>query len=708
MKGKLPLDRRSFLKISAAAGGGIVLGFSWASCKNPQDINKLSQNWNDVNAYLKIAEDGSVTIMSPNPEIGQNVKTSMPMIVAEELDCDWNDVIVEQAPLDTGKYNRQVAGGSQSIRQGWHSLRTAGATAKAMLIAAAAKQWEVNPSECSVAEGIISGPDKQSFHFGEVAALANQLDIPAEVQLKNPADFKIIGQDKRNVDMEGILSGQPMYGMDIDEENMVYAVVVRPPAFGKILDSFDANKTKELKGIIAVFEFGNKIAVVAHNTWTAMKGAKLLKATWSDDSTLESTADHNAVMLKLLDSKSEEPKRSDGQVKSAFSNADELVEAVYEAPFLPHNCLEPMNFFADVQEDKVYLKGPIQTPKGKRESVAEMLGRKEEDITLEMTRMGGGFGRRLYGDFADEAVAISNKIKRPVKLTYSREDDMTAGIYRPASKYKFRASIKNGNVSGYHLTGVGINMWNSTRQNNFPATGLEHYLVESHSLKSNITTGAWRAPVSNFLAFAEQSFWDELAIKIGKDPIQLRLDVLQNAKSNPVGELHYDIDKSIGVIQLAAEKSKWGKTAKGVYQGFSTYYSHNTYVAEVADVVLEGNQVVLKKITCAIDCGIVINPRAARNQVEGGIIDGLGHAMFGDFSFEAGRPNHNNFNTYRMIRMGEIPEIETHFVESYNDPTGLGEPTLPPAAAALANAVYAATGKRFYKQPFVTGPGMLG
>jgi len=404
----------------------------------------------------------------------------------------------------------------------------------------------------------------------------------------------------------------------------------------------------------------------------------------------------------MLDTSASEPRRSDGNVKKAFTTADEIVERVYEAPYLPHNTMEPMNFYANVTAEKVELKGPIQTPEWTRSRIAELLGRDEGEITIDLTRMGGGFGRRLYGDFALEAAEISSLAKRPVHVVYTREDDMTAGIYRPASKYKFRAAIKDGELTGYHLTGVGTNVGNVTRENNFPAAAIENYLVESHTLESNITIGAWRAPITNFLAAAEQSFFDELAHTLNVDPVDFRLKLFENAKNDPVGEVSYDIDKFVGVIKLAAEKSNWKQLEEGVYKGFSAYYSHSTYVAEVAEVVMSGGRPKVKRVVCAIDCGIVVNPLGAINQVQGGIIDGIGHAMYGKMTFENGVPQVDNYDKYRLIRMSEIPQdIEVHFVKSYNDPTGLGEPTLPPAGGAIANALFRATGKRLYKQPFL-------
>jgi isoquinoline 1-oxidoreductase beta subunit len=302
-------------------------------------------------------------------------------------------------------------------------------------------------------------------------------------------------------------------------------------------------------------------------------------------------------------------------------------------------------------------------------------------------------------DYVLEAVEVSKLSGLPIKLVYTREDEMTAGYYRPASKYKFRVAVKDKQVVAYHLTGTGTNGQNFTRENNFPAGAIANYLVESHNLESNISTAPWRAPITNFLAYAEQAFLDEVAHDLGQDPVKFRLDLFEKARTSGA-KFDYDVDKSISVIKLAAEKANWGHPQPGVYQGFSTYYSHNTYVAEVAEVVMRGNQPVVQKIICAIFCGIVVNPVAAVNQSEGGVIDGVGHALFGDFNFENGRPSADNFNRYRLIRMPEAPKVEVHFVPSLEDPTGLGEPTLPPVGAAVANAIFAATGKRLYKFPF--------
>ncbi|NNE01566.1 MAG: xanthine dehydrogenase family protein molybdopterin-binding subunit [Eudoraea sp.] len=697
-------SRRAFMRTSSLAGGGLLIGFNLFQACKPNaapPIDLASLDYNDFNAFIKIADNGAVTIFSPNPEIGQGVKTSMPMIIAEELDVSWDMVHVEQGILDTNNYTRQVAGGSQSIRFGWEPLRQTGATARQMLVNAAAARWGVDAAECSTSEGIISNAAGETLTYGDVVKEAAALEIPEDVSLKKIKDFTIIGKDASNVDIDEIITGKPLFGSDYRVDGMVHACVMRPPAFGQKLTSFDDAEARSIPGVIDVMQFGDKIAVLANDTWTAMKAKNALKASWEEGSGLESTADHDKILKGLLDGKEFKTLRSDGNVKKAFANADEVLERTYESPFLPHNCMEPMNFFANVTDEKVHLVGPIQTPEGTAKHIAGLLERDFEDVHLEMTRMGGGFGRRLYGDFAIEAAEISNMAKKPVKVIFSREDDMADGIYRPAIKYRIKAAIKNGEVTGYHLKEASINSnMYGLIPNFFPAGAIENYQVDVANYKSNITTGAWRAPYTNFLAFAEQSFFDELAETMDVDRVQLRLDLLQKVKGSKDDRIQYSPERMEKVINMAVEKSGWGTEKEGVYQGFVNYYCHNSHVAEVADVVIENGSPVVKKITCIVDCGIVVNPLGAMNQAEGGVIDGVGHAMFGNLTFKDGEPQSKNFDAYRLIRMKEAPDVEVYFMENEHSPTGLGEPTLPPAGGAVANAMKAATGKRMYSQPF--------
>lgn len=702
---KITFSRRNFIRTSALASGGLLIGFNFFnSCKEavvpPVDITKL--NFNDFNAFIKIADNGYVTIFSPNPEIGQGVKTSMPMIIAEELDVPWKHVTVEQGALDTDNFQRQVAGGSQSIRFGWDALRQTGATAKQMLVNAAAAKWGVDASTCKASDGVIKNGNGDKLGYGDVVNEAASLEVPEDVTLKSPKDYKIIGKDAINVDIDKIITGKPLFGLDYVAEGMKYVSVCRPPAFGQKVSSFNAEETKAVNGVSDVVQFGDKIAILASNTWAAMKGKKALKVEWKNDGKLESSSDHDKKLNAILDGKDLDVRREDGNVTKAFAEADKVLERTYESPFLPHNCMEPMNFYANVTEEKVHLVGPIQTPAGTARHIAQLINRNPEDVHLEMTRMGGGFGRRLYGDFAVEAAEISNITKQPVKVIFSREDDMAAGTYRPAIKYRIKASVKDGKVTGYHLKEAAINSnMYGLIPNFFPAGAIKNYKVESGNYKSNITTGAWRAPYTNFLAYAEQSFFDEIAEELSIDPIQLRLDLLKNVKDGEDKSIEYSAERMTNTIKLASEKSNWGKSSKGVFQGFAAYYSHNTHVAEVVDITMKNGRPIIEKVTVAADCGIVVNPTGAKNQIEGGVIDGIGHAMYGDFSFRNGKPQDLNFNTYRLIRMKETPIVNTYFVENELSPTGIGEPGLPPAAGALANAIKAATGQILTKQPFI-------
>lgn len=709
MKTQIKFNRRSFIKTSAVAGGGMVLSFNWfASCTTAETV-QVPSAWFDVNAFLKIADTGHVTIMSPNPEIGQGVKTSMPMIVAEELDVDWKDVIVEQAPFDSNKYTRQVAGGSQSLRKGWEGLRMAGATARKMLVNAAAKQWEVDPAECTTASGkIMHKASGKSIGYGEIAATAGEMEVPEEVELKDIKDFKIIGKGKRNVDNQSIVTGEPLFGLDTKREGMLIAMAAFPPAFGMKLKSVDDSAAKAMPGVVDVVSFENYVAVVGKTTWEVKKGRDALVVEWEAEGDLENTAGHDADMLAAMTKKTDEPMRRDGNPESAFKNAATVIEKTYEVPFLAHNTMEPMNFFAHVKDGKAELLGPIQTPEWTRGRVAKALEFEDDAVSIMLTRMGGGFGRRLYGDFAIEAAQISQKVNAPIQLVYTREDDMTKGMYRPALKSTYKAALDaEGNLTAFHVRGAGVN-GRAVRPNNFPASAIENYLAENHNVESKITTAAWRAPVHNFVGFAEQAFLDELAMSMEKDPVQFRLELLEKAKAAPVGELEYDPARFMGVINLAAEKCDWKNPKEGVHRGFAAYYSHNSYVAEVAEVVMENNRPRVTKVYCAVDCGIVVNPLGALNQIEGGVIDGMGHSMYSALTFKDGKPEQSNFNNYKLIRFNEAPEIETHFVENNENPTGLGEPTLPPVGGAIANAIHAATGIRLTKQPFMKEVELLG
>ncbi len=739
---KTKYGRRSFLKSSALAGGGLMIGFSWlASCSSDKvDVLQMPDEWFDINSFLKIGENGVVSIISKNPEAGQNVKTSMPMIVAEELDIDWKTVIVEQAPLNTQLFSGQTLGGSNAIRTSWEGLRMAGASARQMLREAAAQYWEVPVSEVTTESGMLYHNNSgKSAAYGEMSIAAAKIPVPEEVELKDVADFKIIGTSPKNVDGLKIVTGKPLFGSDIQEEGMLIAMIVHPPSFGMKLKSVDDSAARAMPGIKDVFTikvleddfvreffdtitFTELVAIVGNSTWEVMKAKQALKVNWEQisdhtitrnnfysgrqivniPSKLESTTDHLNNMAEM-GAKPANMLRKDGDPEAAFRDAANVIERTYTAPFLAHNTMEPMCFFADVTEEKVRLIGPLQKPASTAETLSKRLGVPIEKIELQMTRLGGGFGRRSYAHWMIEAALISQKVKAPVKLIYSREDDMTSGIYRPAYSATYRAAIdENNNLIAYHVKAGGIPESPLINGSLFPAGAVENYLAESWSIDSNITVGSFRAPRSNFIAAAEQSFLDEVGEVAGKDPFEFRLELLERAQNNPVGERHsYDAERYVDVLKLAREKSGWGNDSSNKNRGVAAYFSHNSYAAHVLDIVMENGQPKVEKVTCAVDCGIVVSPDGAVNQTEGCIVDGIGVAMYGEMTFSNGVPDKNNYNNYRMIRHNEAPKsIDVHFVQNNIAPTGMGEPPYPPIMGALANALYQATGERYYNQPF--------
>jgi isoquinoline 1-oxidoreductase beta subunit len=702
-------NRRNFIKMAATAGGGLLLGFHWndsaASSVEVVSDAAIAEGTIPFNSYLSISPEGIITIFSPNPELGQNIKTSFPMIVAEELDADWSKVNVVQAALDTKKFERQVTGGSGAIPHSWERLRKAGATARHLLVEAAAKRLNVSAATLTTDKSTVLHKESgRKLSYGELATEASAIPVPTEIRLKDKKDFKLIGTAVRNVDNEEMITGKPLFGLDFYREGMLFAMIQRPQAFGMKLKSVDSEAAKAMPGIVDVVTFKNNVAIVGKSTWQVNKARKALKIEYESDGSIESSSDHDRLFKELLDSKDTKivtVRRKDGDVETAFKTAAKVITKEYQCPFLSHSPMEPMNFFAHVRPDGVELVGPTQTPDMARNETAKLLGISPDLITLELTRLGGGFGRRLKADYVLEAAELSSLIKAPVKVIWTREDDMTGGSYRPAVRYRFEAALDaNGNMIGYKLRGVGINAGNCTREDNFPSGAVDNLLIESVDYKSPITTGAWRAPITNFLAYAEQSFLDEVAEAASQDPVKFRLSLLDKAKQSPVGAIKYDIDRMKGVIALVTEKCGWGKK-KNIAQGFSVYFSHRSYVAQVAEVQLKKGKPVLHKIYAAADCGVVVNLSGAYQQVRGGIVDGLGHAMFGNLTFKEGAAEQKNFNTYRLIRFKEVPEVEIHFVNNGIDPTGLGEPALPPTGGAVANALFKATGKRLYNQPFM-------
>lgn len=664
------------------------------------------------NAFLKIDGSGIVSLMAPNPEVGQGIKTALPMLVAEELEVDWAKVVIIQAPLNTKDFTRQVAGGSGSIRSSWDSFRKAGATARQMLIEAGAQTWGVPVDECYAEKGfIVHRSSGKKLGYGELASKAASVAVPTDVKLKDAKDYKLIGSRIRNVDTKSIVTGKPLYGIDTKIEGMLYTMVARPPAFGKKLKSVDDTAARAIPGVKNVVTWENRVAVLATSTWVAKKGRDALKIEWEDDGRLDSTEEISAMFKDLVQKKHDQPKRKDGDVDAALASASKVVESVFEAPFLSHAPMEPMNFFAHVKDDgSVWMTGPTQTPARTRADVAKALNIAEDKVFVGMTRQGGGFGRRLQADYSLEAAMISSIAKAPVQVIWTREDDQQGGFYRPAGMYRYRAAIdSNNDFTAWYLIASGVNQGNASRENSFPAGAVKNFQVDSHNLESKITVGPWRAPNHNFIAFTEESFIDEIAHALKKDPVAFRLELLDRAKANTFGKVDYDVERYKAVVKTAADMGKWGtQGVNKIYKGFGAHFSFGTYVAQVADISITDGKVKVHKVYCAVDCGRVINYAGAENQIEGGIIDGLGHALYGELTFDKGTAKQKNFNTYKLIRMVDAPEIEVKFINTDASPQGLGEPCLPPIAAAVSNAIFAATGQRLRKLPIALQPLTVG
>lgn len=737
-------SRRSFLKVTSLTGGGMMIGFSWFANLIPNEAIAHTQdkeNWVELNGFIKITPDNQVKIFNPNPEFGTNVMTSLPMMVNEELEADWSKVIVEMGDYDTPRFKNQFTGGSRAMAMAWRPLRTAGATARLMLMQAAANEWGVSVSELTVSKGVVMHQaSNRSANYGSLATAAAKLPKPEKVNLKKPSEFTLLGTAQKNKVGKQIVGGESLFTIDYQMEGMLIAMVIHPPAFGMELKSFDASEALKMPGIKAVFDFQvykdgyakagfdtrafNKlIAVVGNSTWEVMNARKKVVAQWepfqSQKDTvmtrggikkeenipagLENTVSHLRQMHDMQ-KKPTRVARKDGDPETAFKNAKKVLERTYTAPFLAHNPMEPISCVAHITDDKAFFVAPIQIPEMMKQNILANLDLKPEQIDMKLARMGGGFGRRAYGHYIVEAGHISRKVKAPVKLIYTREDDLTNGIYRPTYIMTYKAAIdENNNITALHVIGGGFPE-SPLHENRFPAGVFANYLAESWELPSNITIGAYRAPRSNFNASAEQSFLDELAETVGKDPLEFRIELLKKAKASPIGKNNdYDADRYIGVLELLKEKSNWGSPAsKNAKRGVSAYFCHASYAGHVVDITMKNGQSVVEKVVSALDCGFVVNPEGAKNMVEGAVVDGIGNALYGELIFDKGTSQQKNLNQYRIIRHREAPKkIDVHFVKNTIDPTGLGEPPFPPVFAAVANALYQATGKRLYDQPYL-------
>ncbi|HEY6831048.1 MAG TPA: molybdopterin cofactor-binding domain-containing protein [Pseudolabrys sp.] len=719
-------SRRDFLKVSAVAGGGLLLTLSLPSLGKAAAAGQAEGGTAVLNAYVRIAPDNVVTIMSKNPEIGQGIKTMLPMLIAEELDVDWKQVRTEQAILDPSKYGRQVAGGSMSTPTNWDPLRRAGAAARQMLVTAAAQHWKVAASECETASGqVLHKSSGRSIRYGALAAAAAKVPVPDldKVALKNPKDYKIIGHSVRGVDSPKVVRGEPLFGIDTDVPGMLHAVFEKCPVFGGKVVNANIDAIKKMPGVHDAFvvEGGSDlhglmpgVAIVADSTWHAEKARRKLEVKWDEGETSSQSSEGFARQAAELGGKAPELSlRNNGDVAAALKGAAHVVEASYSYPFIAHAPLEPQNCTAHVQGNKITLWAPTQNPGPGRTLVAQTLGLDESNVEVHMTRVGGGFGRRLDSDFMAEAAWIAKVAGAPVKLLWNRTQDMQHDFYRPGGWHFFKGGLDaDGKVVAWqqHFVSFGSNGKFARAAdmdiNIFPAGRLANLSYGASLIPFGVPTGPLRAPGSNALAFVFQSFTDELAHAAAKDPLQFQIDLLGKDELLPGKGVGFNTGRARGVLEKVRDVSGWGKESLPARtgRGVAFYYSHLGYFAEVVEVaVANDGQIKINKVWAAGDIGShVINPTAAMNITQGGILDGLGAALNQKITIKDGRVVETNFDGFEPLRLMQAPPVEVHFVTTNNSPTGLGEPMLPPVIPALCNAIFAATGKRIRSLPIDT------
>jgi isoquinoline 1-oxidoreductase beta subunit len=716
-------SRRDLLKASVV-GGGLVLAFSIA----PKAGAAEAAGAQALNAYVRIAPNGVVTIMGKNPEIGQGIKTSLPMIIAEELDVPWENVRIEQADCDPKLYGQQFAGGSLATPMNYNDLRQVGAVARAMLVNAAAVAWNCPSGDCKTDAGhVIHVSTGRKMAYGALAGQCAGIAAPdpKTIPLKDPKTYKIIGHAKPQYDTKKIVTGQPLFGIDVRVPGMLYATYEKAPVFGAKVATADLDAARAVKGVKKVFivEGGTKldglvpgVAVVADSWWAARKGRNALKTTWADHPTSkQSTAAFDKRAAELAAGPPMTNLRKDGDVDAALKGAAKTVEAAYAYPFLSHAPLEPQNTTAHFKDGKLEIWAPSQNPAPGRALVASTLGIKAEDITVHMTRCGGGFGRRLSNDYMVEAAWIAREAGAPVKLLWTREDDMHHDLYRPAGYHYFKGGVDDkGNVVAWqdHFVtfGEGEKLASSAGMGGteFPSRFVPNCKIDQSTIPLGVPTGPMRAPGSNALAFVNQSFIDELAHAAGADPVAFKMKLLGDAPLVGTGPSAYNAGRMKGVLAEAAKMSGWAgrdKLPKGTAMGVAFHYSHAGYFAEVvqASVNPANGAIKVDKVWVAADVGRqIVNPAGAMNQVQGAALEGLSHALYQKITIVDGAAKEGNFNTYPLLRMAAAPPVEVKFVITDYPPTGLGEPALPPVIPALCNAIFAATGKRIRTLPIDT------
>jgi isoquinoline 1-oxidoreductase subunit beta len=725
-KSNLKLSRRNLLKTAAAGGTALVLGFDIAPVLKGKPVKETVSPFR---SWIRIDQAGAVTLFSGRSEMGQGISTALPMILAEELGCNWNDVTIEQAPLDPSLYGESGTGGSGSVAGSWLPMRQAGAAARTLLINAAATRWNVTPGTCVARNGAVyHGAD--SVKFGDLVEAASKLAIPdyATVQLKKPEDFQLIGKPLERRDIPSKVDGSAVYGLDVRVPGMAYAMVERCPVFGGKVKHLDATETKAMPGIHDVFEIPavpegvhswGGVAVVADSTWIAMQGRKKLKIEWDlGPHAGESSETLRRQFRTLVDSQMKVVlNRGDADSALSGAQADKRVEADYELPFQAHATMEPMNCTVHITGDRAEAWVPAQGPEWVRQVIGQVSGLKPERITVHTTQMGGGFGRRYQADFAIEAAQVAKRIGKPVQLVWSREDDMTHDFYRPASYHRLSGAVDaQGNIAAWRhkSTSTSIAEWWSPKDtpesSELGCTMQMPYIAESYKLEylpaaSGVPRAWWRSVEASSIAFVMESFMDELAHAAKSDPYEFRMAKLEGDRSvrspNDKDGKPLETARMRAVLKLAATKGDWGKPlAAGYGRGIACHFSFNSYAANVVEVSFLNKTLKVERVISAIDIGTPVHPSGITAQVESAIIYGLTAALKSQITIENGHTVQANFNRFATLSMKETPHIEVYITPSALPPTGIGEPGLPPLAPALMNAVFAATGKRIRRLPF--------
>lgn len=715
------LSRRSFLKRSGAAGGGLIIAFCVAGTTRVIAATAMREPpAHDFvpNAFLRIAPDGSILIYSKAPEIGQGIKTAFPMIVAEELDANWSDVRVEQAPIDTAIYGRQSAGGSRSIAMSWDQLRRAGAMARTMLVSAAAARWGVAAAECTtLSSQVVHRGSGRRLSYGELADEAAAQPVPDDesITLKARKDYKLLGRRIGGVDNRKLVTGQPLFGIDQLVPGMLYASYTKCPATGGRVSEANLDEIRSLPGVRDAFvldgnglttELMPGVAIVATSTWAALQARSRLRVTWDESDASKDSWSHAVEHAERLSAEPGKQTLIDkGDVDKAFRDAATTVDAFYSYPFVSHAPLEPQNCTVWCREDAVEIWAPTQTPDRGIVEVSHTLGIDKDRITLHQLRAGGGFGRRLMNDYMCEAAAISRHVAAPVKLQWTREDDMAHDFYRPGGFHALKGSVDAaGKLSGWQDHFITFSedgripvSRGDIPDGEFPSLLLANFRISQTMLPWSTPTGPWRAPRSNALAFVIQSFLHELATAAGRDHLEFLLEFMGEPRwLEPGNDRSLNTGRAAAVIRLAAEKADWGKPLPaGRGRGLAFHFSHAGHFAEVAEVSVDGDKkLTIHRVTVAGDIGPIINMSGAESQCQGAVIDGLSTMLGLEITLENGRVQQANFDRYPLLGIGSAPAVDVHFIQSEFPPTGVGEPALPPLAPAVCNAIFAASGYR--------------